>query len=761
MYFRFTLSNTNLGSLVINEPGGWRDIEVVLTRHEEFHSLIESLDSDFIFYGRNNEVNGGSEFIKTALASYGINTKILLTIDRSYNGYYYDGEYIGYDYEVFYTGLIDNESIEYLPNNKIKANIIRDDFWSKFISRLDTPVNVMSTEDLDGNAISAAEPITLTMPSQILRKNYDAVWGENTDFTIFNLNTDKYGAIDFAKESLREIEDKFVLLRTETPDKPPPLFTLKYAGDYDIDIFISASTAFILGASIDSEVKAFIQFNDDAAIEMTRTNVVDVDSYTTFEYADTVTLTANSTITIYFWKDGSTVATQWGVYGTSYMTIVGDTEYPETTCEAFLIHDLFDAIIKRIIGPTGSLYSELFGAYFTRARQYDDDGCYSKYAIAKGLHIRGYTLDEKDFAISFNQCWKGANPIFNLGLGYETIDGDQVIRIETKAHFYQHDDTLQIGNIPDPIKTYDKDRIFNKVEIGYAQWESEESIDEIQTKLIYSTILERNGKTATIHSDFIAGGLTIEGTRRKKLEKGKDYRFDNNNFIFCLSQDYTSPDFIAADAQGEGFVLVDGFNNELTRYNVKITPARNLLRWANYLSIGLQDYPTSNYKFVSGEGNYNALTGLNDACPEDNAFGMFSVQENGEINIFGDSIDYTNNAMHRAELVAINAPLEFEDYEEIKNNRKYSIGISQQSTGFTSFFIKELRHRIFRGEVSITAWPKTPFEVDFIESEVTTPTCIPPFDDGISEVIETCYRITETGLTRHTEDGNNRIREDC
>jgi hypothetical protein len=112
----------------------------------------------------------------------------------------------------------------------------------------------------------------------------------------------------------------------------------------------------------------------------------------------------------------------------NYFKVTADTTFKKTQSPAFLLHDAAAAILKHYgLGYSNPFYSEVLGSDRTLSRQYDENGCFWPYGLTRGLQLRGYSLVEKSFAMSFMEWWQGVNPIFNLGLGYEFIPGSTVV----------------------------------------------------------------------------------------------------------------------------------------------------------------------------------------------------------------------------------------------------------------------------------------------------------------------------------------------
>jgi hypothetical protein len=375
----------------------------------------------------------------------------------------------------------------------------------------------------------------------------------------------------------------------------------------------------------------------------------------------------------------------------------------DTEAEGFFIHDVLAAVVERITGRPDSFYSEYFGSPYTKARQYEEAGCGSHYTLHKGLHIRGYTLTEKIFSISFKDCWNGVNPIFNLGCGYETIDGVEVIRIEPKAHFYDPNPIVQFSYVNGQTEGYDKDLIFKRVFIGYEQWQAEEirGLDDPQAKHYYATRMKTSGKELTIYSKFIAASLAIEVTRRKTAERSADYKFDNNTFIIAISD---ISETLLLPELDENFTSITNMSNSDSRYNLRLTAGRNFGRWYNFLNGCLQDYLSSVYKFTGGEGNYDLITDANTS-PTDHCFG----EESFLLTAFSEKQDIPAgvNYLMRPDTIEIEKhPLALADYFELQASRKEALQTSTSATDHFVVFIKRLEYDINKSTGKLIAWKR-------------------------------------------------------
>lgn len=468
MIFRFSLQHDVEGTHSISEPLGWQASKLKLTRDPDFHSLVEEFDINATFYGNNGQKDGGIEFIKQIERTYGVDAELRLIVEMSFDD--------GITYPLSFTGLLSMDEGEENPNNQITIPVIPDDLWTKFVNRRDTSVDLQSTTDFDENACSPAVDVDLTFTSQIIPKQYEGIF--NDSFIVFESDWSPSDFIQLSMDEdvLDELDDIFNLPPSTNPEIPVPIFEPTENGDYIFDLRIECSVIYYEASGTPPNcvsnrfitdtsgiVDFYIQKNNETPIAFTATDspLILVDRSTSYTYNGTLSLAKGDQIRIYgditnamtngdvanffIWSvnNAGTVknvlidATTCGPIGLfdqaidlgtapstevipTYFNIDGQTVFPSTVSESFLLHDVFAAIVRRTTGQD-AFYSEVLGSPLTNARSYIDYGCYWNYSLIRGLQIRQYSLAEKPFFQSFNQAWNGANPIFNLGLGLESL----------------------------------------------------------------------------------------------------------------------------------------------------------------------------------------------------------------------------------------------------------------------------------------------------------------------------------------------------
>lgn len=473
-------------TLEISEPDGWKDTTMKLQRDKEFHSLIEFFDGSFIFYGKRTDgIDGGIWQIKRWERQYGPDAKIQILIEYTRDNFHF--------FTVF-TGQLDISLAEEMVDNKMRIPIIRDDFWAKFFSRKDTPVDLQATVDLDGVAITPVEPIDLSLISQVIRKgtnykgfatlgdyDFDAS-GDLVDTSSPPATTTEEIILWSQATTIRdsgEIKDSFEvgLVFQDTEPIINIIEIIDEEGEIDVEwgfrfafsidlryIPISTDASMINDVNIATQLYYRINngslvlletqgdtvdFNPPYAFtpgiqkQLTGNFSIDLEGTTTIDVlaGDQVYFYAKHTVTFtYIVGDDDPNSATWvsrsitgfisNVNGSDvepFVNFLFQSVFRDTVCPGFLVHDSAAAIIKSHgLGVENPFYSEHFGGLLTNARQYPSDGCMWNHANAKGLHVRGYTLAEKSYSMSFMQWWRGMYPIFNLGLSYDEIEGSPI-----------------------------------------------------------------------------------------------------------------------------------------------------------------------------------------------------------------------------------------------------------------------------------------------------------------------------------------------
>src|SRR5688572_18011614 len=205
MLFRFTLTNDIEGAHVISDPDGWKEIKLKLERDKEFHSLVEIVELPLIFYRSSDLVDGGYDYITNIEQTQGIDALIEILIEVSVDQ--------GTTYETFFEGLLELETVKDISDAvfyKLECNIVRNDFWTKFMNRKSQQVNLNAEESLDGESLNEISDINIALPSQQMRSLLDG-YLQTTPFGFQIWTSSQYVQLDVDTFTLSEIETKYNL----------------------------------------------------------------------------------------------------------------------------------------------------------------------------------------------------------------------------------------------------------------------------------------------------------------------------------------------------------------------------------------------------------------------------------------------------------------------------------------------------------------------------------------------------------------------
>lgn len=340
---------------------------------------------------------------------------------------------------------------------------------------------------------------------------------------------------------------------------------------------------------------------------------------------------------------------------------------PDTTCDLFLVNEALARTTESVTDNKISVYSDYFGRTDSQPYSAGADGCGSLEALTTGLLIRQQLIsgNSPKLNISFKELFTGLNCIHNIGMGLEddTYGGsrDKIVRVEPVEYFYDKTNTiLTCDNVFSITKSSIPNRMYSRIEAGYAKYESEDitGIDEFLSKRQYRTEWKQTRNTDSKVCNFIASGYALEVTRRKGHLTTSDWRLDNDKFIICMKR-YLG-DIVVEQGQISGAVNIIDPN---TVYNFAISPIRNAMRWLKTWFAGVKNPYLAKLIFADGTGNYFAGGQYTQPCSNDNQV----IIENEAL----ESAMLANPDMvvpiWNPEQVQFDYPMSMADYNTIKN----------------------------------------------------------------------------------------------
>ena len=671
--YQFTLKHES-GDLTISEPIGWQEANFKLTRQDS-HDIVFSYSSDLGFYGSGIGFDGGRDYIQNIVDLYGIDT--ILDIEL----YTAVGEMAAFEFQEIWTVNLEDYTLE---DHKelglvLYCQLEQKGFQSVFEKRFDSKVDLLRSDNLDGGDLMTYAPHRVTMHSREIKKDFEG---------LFEFDSIKFGGVDITDSRTRrlsivvgwpvitdEIND-FLTLGSgfQIDSQRINFFVAKEEGNFLIDINLNARLSIdrIIGDFDIVGWKWLFQKNEEPPIIINQrldTQVSQYEEELTAVFNTTVSLKLGDKLYFYGAVDIDDVTRNLlGLFhfhplikflAGSFMTMTGVTSIPTNRIDSHLIHDAFAKVCDSITGQNNSFYSEYLGHTSIPHRSYVADGEFSFYAVTNGASLRN--LANRDVTTTFKDLYENLNAITPIGIGIEEIDGQKVVRLEHVSHFYDKATEMSFSNVANPVVKVAKNQYFKSIEIGYTKGLPEDvgGLNEPNVKKEYDTALKVVGEKKSILSKFIASGSLIEQQRREPADS-KDSRYDNDLFIVSLNRTD-----ITLTEKDEGYSLVSNVESSGSAYNLRLSPAMNLLRQGVLLNVGLIKKTGTKYKLVTNEGNFTMET---TASHSDS--GNFDQAILGE----GDDILWNYAELPEVEplfrpfTIEFTHPLSFEDFLILKTS---------------------------------------------------------------------------------------------
>lgn len=726
MRFRFTLNNTTEGQEVLSqEPKGWDKTEILFKRHSKYHGLFLDYSVKLEFYS-----GAGKEYIDEIYQTQGIDAEITILIELECDG----------AYETLYSGKLSLETWESFGNigsrdSFTSVSIVEIGITQTLENRLNTKIDLTKLETIDGTSLTAFTygPYEMSLhgkaiAQQSLRVQDDTVYNySRVTSTLFGTGGDTDMLFSFNKfiESISEITgallnaDPALSWNDTLPTATRHIHTFATTETFYVNIDIDATLTDTCASARTFDLK--LVYGYGALSNDNITTIKDFGSYslaagaTTINVSHKASFTVPGTATEKFWiylhwtsytkVAGNTVTFNVAVDNSSISIYRADIDADAPSpCNVYGVHEAFSRVSQSLTNQTDAFRSNYFGRKNSDV-VYGSNGCGAFTAITNGFQIRQFRIAEKPPIMSFEDLYKSMDAVHNLGMSVEVGGSGYVIRVEPKEYFYSNNVVLRLSNIPDMKSEVARDYFYNDISIGYSKWENEgiNGLDEVNAKHEYNLGMKTIDRKLDVKSPFIASAYAIEYTRRQDIQDVGlvDYKYDNDNFIICLSHEVDgsgNPSNMTAAEKDENYDQVLNILSPSTAYNLRISPKRNLLRWSKVFNSSLLRYAGRAVKFTYGEGNYKMVSEFtSDSCGGN--FNNVEIQENE--NMAWDNANNTGGAsLWINEIIHFDYPLSFTDYKNIKANPTYCLEISRTNTDFIKAYILEIRYKPVNGMAS-------------------------------------------------------------
>lgn len=741
--YRWTLDNTVSGQLVIGDPVNWEDTKLVLERDERYHGVFENFSLEEIKVTCGN----GKEYIDNIYETQGIDALITLLIE-------FDCDDTGF--ETLLDGKINLATYETGFENKVgeitSVKVERNDITQAFRNRSKVKVNINSLVTLDGTAMNAYAfaPFNMTWGSQAISLESEldggAFLAAGGTFAMpgapITFNAWMQDALPVITDDLETVHENIDYITAGlglalnstalTPNydssennviKYPETYNVAY--DFTGDWTDCANVASTRNAV--TSIQLVLYYGPDLnTVNSIVIGALGGPGYPTaalcgaplvmpFNFVGNQNITVNKGDKFWLaWEVLGYAQTAGGAVNITFQTDYDTSEiiYTVTSLQAnqsiatSLIYEDWARVSESITDqPSFAFKSDYFGRTDAEpnaggAPVYGVDGCGSLMAVASGLALRGYgkkilNVPLPDFA-SLDDLFDTCNAIYNIGLSLEVHGANDVIRVEDKAFFYSNVSIIQLTNVQNLKVRVDESRFINEFEVGYAKWEPSnfDGLDEICTKHEYQLPVKTVKNRLVAISPYIASGYAIEIVKRRTKTQKEDLPYDDNNFVVRLKRQLST--FIRETS--DDYVAVNNIDNITSRFNLKISPKRNFLRWLNVLGAGIEKNAGELIRFSYGEGNY-IMTSRIDVLSGYVCDGFYNSQlldEAGDI-AWDDANASLNVPLWIPEIWEFDFPLTFAQYQTIRATPNGYIEFSTGSVTFIRGFILSVEYLIKGG----------------------------------------------------------------
>jgi hypothetical protein len=728
----------NNKKIEIDEPIGWDDLELVLSRNETSHGIdVEHSDLSLKFYGNNavtlleEAYDADIDSVVILSCEYNGNEEYRGQLDFEKYGKYFESGYC------YITASVHEVSIQALFNNRIEQKADIDSLASfEGINLTDYPMLKKEIEfpakdvesatraesgdftifnDLYNELAGFAENITVLLSPFFEKTVYEETgifYAINNPSVLrsSNINQDKFKLISFTEKELNtfvgDITVKGEINFLLDMYYPKNMSNSQQDGNLTMSLVLSNGKQEVI-IWTGQETIQWYNINDPNDQPLLHKDV-------TFQLAPfEVTLPATEILyfairfqfeypnTSYTMNERRIIIKRFSVYGAeemqffSYIEIFAIQKYPNSRANVSFVHEVLSRIVESISNNQLNVKSDYYGRTDSNINPSSVNGKGSFRALTTGLRIRNardINGNDKPFIISFSDLIKGLIPVDNIGFGMSNEEGVMYLRVEPWQWFYKSDVIFEINNPSKYQRVINTKETFSIFKCGYKKYELGEAhgLDAFHTEREYRTRLKLNSKTIEKLSELIADSFVIEFTRRKAIEKDtEDWKYDDNVFIICLCKNSSGYIIDQGIIDSENTIV-----SPTTIYNARISPSRMIKKWSGrILQLGFGK--NEDLIFTSGTGNFLAKGKANTSITGNE----YADLDN---SLYIENQNFTDNdIILLPETIKVDEyPLTGQEYNSIKINPYGIIKVNE-----TPCHIREIKYKRQKGTASFELIP--------------------------------------------------------
>ena len=713
MDYQFTLLYNGNRTVLTRDPEGWEDIALTLTRDDQWHGISQEASLDLGFWCDG----GGFEIINAEYETNGADVEIILEV-------LYCGQLV-------FNGILQLNS---LIRRRCVLNVPVDNFdvGVKIRRRIETPINLEQLTTLDGGNVNNytyggydvnMHSRTIYLNSQLqqtdpfnretiqpitLGLQYGAWINHGILATNGDLSTleDNPSVIDFRNGGsfLRSDSNIEPFFTNNDPIVSFPV-TLDLSWDFSGVYTDTMATPQNRGFNVAGQWILQLHYGQDLATG-TQIQLAALGSYADNDATILIPFSGSGSASITL-QAGDRIWLAWAITGGNYLLLTGggtfdvqfkwaydnfrltletNSNFDETAAKAWAVHELFSRLTHATSNEPSSFRSNYFGRTNSQPVSYPVTGCGGYTAITNGLKLRQYEDERSAIIVSIQDLLDSMDSLH--GIGWGVLNNKMIV--EPIEYFYQSNVIKKFDYVPSFEMRIAQNKYVNEIQIGYEKWETEDVNGLEEPNSIHSYSLPKVQRKNRIDkiSPYIGGSYAIETTRRRpqNIFTTFDWKFDTDNFILALKHNVNELNLCEKD---ENFSNVANLLEPDTTYNLRYSPARNLLRQLKAYTGGLFRKPLEDVRFQSGEGNITL-----EATELTNCLGNFDgalLIENQDF-VSGDFASYWIPEVYTFEYV-----LSFTEFVQIRNSPYGLIGFSETDTDYIYGYILNLEYNLKTG----------------------------------------------------------------
>lgn len=616
-----------INNFKVEHPLGWDKLKLTLERHQEYHGIIEYIDTDLIWIG------DAAELIINAIQTSGPDALLNLQVFWNYNN----------TNILLYTGQLDLKLVEIIHFGnplKVKCPVIQESTWSRFINNKDKYYQISTA-------------VTVTLPGQMLPYQFKLQEKIASESGSFSIGTSLYLMHHFDQDIDEfEAQNYGMNISTEAPVPVKKYFLrVKYGGQYQVNYQVIAR----ISTSPSNLVRLRWFYAINGTITQMGSHVDSAAGELELVRSLSTTWTLNAGDEIYFYGLLERVS------GTSNpFTFASWNSYPASPplypdpynlyTDLQLNAQTFDANSEVKLINLNTAFTQLIQQATATTPLISID---TRYLIGIGKHLRGFEPVNFPLSISFDRLFQSVNSWFPVGVWF---NGTQIVIADASTFYVNASAGVYDADLNTVIKL-DNARLIKSIEFGYQKWESETAggVNDVHARVTWGINLRITGTDVKRVSEIIASGYAIEATRRQRIKLDVDWKMDENVFVIALNDDL-EPEI--ASASGLPY-----FPQPANHFNTRLIPGENMKRWLPFIS-ALQGLGYD-YEITARQGRVR----LSDSpiAMSGKLFGFRQIT--AELSI--DYSDYLNIKSNRHKYFVINAG--DETYEVFVQKLEYSI----------------------------------------------------------------------------------------